>query len=719
MTSAPDLVRPIPKASSARVRVQVFPLAADPLQLVHFCDRWFNRKIPAEISYVRPALPVVFATVLSYDEIALGYRWHSGVLAQQELYFLIVLECYRWQDGALRFVEYGATTPFIFVDSAESVAFGRGRFGFPKEVCEFVAGGTASPVPWAPYGTDLLTVKTWQPTPLGHQLAPLLTISESPRQPDPGFDRFTPLLSGRPNPGNRSDALWWMQSLWGELRARNQPHIAAATPQLIGGLTDQLANGLTISCYNLRQTPHPYWRKRTLYRDLVNFRIGVRGLQNLRLFQENFGPGARFTVSIKRRGIMPIVDRLGLRVARRQKYLSSDGEEVVDELEAILPIYTQADMTLGTTDRVGWQFEGRPWSVSGSADSISSEAPQTVPPTFDDHLGGSATLLFFETRESPPNDCKFMVLPARTEAVERYLAAYIPKTCGLGIRPTSVDGWTGVRLFWGCSRARTLNEIEGIAWLGGRYLSISIPVEYTYEGERQEALLLLYDFTDNPFRIQMSQAIFAGPTSQGWFLGAGGDWFASTQPVVQRQVLDTTMLRRSTNDAAFEVRQWLDVICDRRPESQGRPMPGESLAETFYRDIATIRPLLVFGGIPDSGSPYRWVERRCMRISYRLQWLHEPLPGSLDERHWVRVLPTEDYPLVSGLGLATDDVRFEVPAHRDFAPGPVDAVPVVALAEAAIHTRADNIEVLWSRRGLFPRTYRGAGLGVPFDEESP
>ena len=712
------LIRASPVGAAARVRMQIFPLAADPEQLEDFCNRWFNTKIPAGLSLVRPALPVVFCTVLTYEDMGDDYRWHSGLLAQDEIYFLVIIERYQWIQGQLRFVEHGVTTPFIFVDSAESVALGRQHFGFPKEVCQFFAGDERQSVPWAPYGNDLLTVKTWQPTPFGRSMLPLLSLGRAPLGNAEGFDPgIVPVPLSRSQRANRSDVLWWLQTLWSELRIRSHPAVIASTAERLASLARVLYNGIVVSCYNLRQIPHPYFRDRVLYRDLINFRINLRGLQNFRLLNEVADPG-NYTVSIKRRNITPIVERLGLRVARRSRFSDGLGDEVVDQIEAILPAAAQADMTLRGARRLAWQFEGRPWISIDAKEP--PDQPVQEPPEFDDYLGASAALLLADDRQHQSRDFKFMMLAGRTSAVDRYIRAYVAADANLQVEPESTDGWTAIRLLWAQDRQRRSNEIEGVEWQMGRYLSISAPVTYVHKGERQRALLLLYEFTDNPFNIYVSRTMFSGPSHQAWFDGAAGDWFESTQDVTQVQVLSTTLLHRTTQETRFEISQWLDVISDSRPMSLARPNPAPALMASFASDVADIRPLLIFGGIADPSNPLQWVERRCARIEYRTEWLVPRSPPLTGERHWLRILRTPDYPLVSGLELVTDnDVTFSVPARRSFPFGRLDHVPVVALSEAAGSIQTRSIDILWSRRGLAPRTYRGLGLGLPKQRGDP
>ena len=713
-SSAPaSLMRALPAAAAARVRIQIFPLAAEPEQLDDFCTRWFNSKVPVEAAFFRPALPVVFCTVLTYEDMGDDFRWRTGVLSQDELYFLIVLERYRWQNGRLQFVEYGVTTPFIFVNSAESVAYGRVTFGFPKESCEFRPGSPQNQVGWTPAGKELLTVLTWQPTKAGRELQPLATISAFQKKLRPGFDTGASVAVPRAGSSTRSDILWWLQALWGELRARSRPGLIAAAPSVLDSISQTLLNGFTISCYNLRQIPHPYYRDRTLYRDLVNFRLRLRGIQNLRFYSE-IASNDTYAVFIRRRGILPIVERLGLRVTQRSQYPERSGAEVVDELPAILPAVAQADVILESSKRLTWQFEGRPWRTGELKPNRKSDEHVTKPPLFDDYLGASASLLLTEEQPLPRRDLKFMMLAANTQDVVEYMQPMIATRTGLNITPLSNNGWTPLRMFWAQNRLHSADRIEGLTWQGGRYVSFTIPITYDHQGERKSAVMLLHDFSDNPFNIQVSLSMFASDSHQAWFSGPRDGWFSTTQGVSQLQLVRTTLLRRRTQEARFEVLPWLDVISDRRSETMASPPVSPELLEAFQQDIVGVHPVMVFGGVPDPADPLRWVERRCTLITYDIEWLEPLVPAAADRRYWLRILSTRDYPLVSGLGLKTDSsVRLEMPTKRDLASGRIDQVPIVGLFEGAARYKARSIDILWSRRGSSPRSYRGVGLGVP------
>lgn len=695
---------------AARVRVQIFPLAADPEKLTDLCNQWFNEKVPNAISVVRPVVPVVFCGVLSYDDTGPAFKWNTGVVAQNEMYFLVALERYRLEGGRLRFVEYGIFTPYIFVDSAESVLLGRSQYGFPKEVCVFRAGGAEGGIPGVAYGSDVLSVDTWQPTPLGHALQNLLTISKVPRFVDDGFDPVSP-LNARPGSRGRSDVLWWLRTIFGELRTRGHVQALTALPRLAQGLAQALTEGISVNCYNLRQVPHYRSFEHTLYRDLVNFRMKLRGVQNLRFFEET-SPGGAYSLAIRRTGILPIVERLGLRVIRKTVVPTEEGNQIFEVVDAIAPFYTQVDIVLEGSRRLAWQHEFLPWSDEDGRE-IDGSPSDGSHPLFDDYLGASPGLLAIRPAPTPPSDYKFMMLAGRKANVSEFLRTQIPADCPVSIEPVHCGDYVPIRSLWRRSRSRTAGQISGVAWQGGRYLSFSIPVTYRLGTTTQRALFLVNDFTDNPFTVQMSQFVFGIGTHQGWFVGAGGDWFETTQHAIQLQVLDTTILRRNATEARFERQRWLDVIEDCKGLSANRAIPVPELQALFYDEVAGIRATLLMGGVPDPSTSEYWVARRLTLVDYEASWSVEPRPPAEAGRHWLRMLPADDYPLVEDLGLLTEpELPFDLAVEQDFPRGALYTIPVLAVAEGAATVRARRLEVLWNQRGRSRRVHSGAGFGM-------
>lgn len=700
--------------SAARARIQVFPLAADREQLQSFCNRWFNERLPPQVSIFQPTMPIVYCTVLTYEDMGDQFRLYTGVLAQNEIYFLIIMDRFQVVGDQLRFIEHCVTTPYIFVDSAESVSFGRDRFGFPKEVCTFSEGGAINPVPWASDAENYLTVRTWQPTQTGRQLQPLLTIKRTPAFYDSGFDaQIGPRTRVRPRFGNRSDQLWWLQAALGEARSRAHPDYLRALPSMASSLGKLVAEGITISCFNVRQVPTVNNVSRVLYQDLVNFRMKLRGVQNIRFFGERFAANSDFSVLIRRQDTTPITRRLGLRVAERQRLPGRIGAQVFDEVHSLAPFYTQADITLESSDRLAWRFGNQNWTTSRF--EYAHRTRRKKPPRFDPYLGSSSAALLQDRSEPPVSDIKYLMLPARTEAVSRYIKRFVPERSGLNVEPIEASGWTPLRILFSRARARTPDEIEGVVWLGGRYASLSVPVRYVYEGTSHEALLLLYGFSDNPFSIQVSRAVYGGPTHQAWFDGASGDWFEATKAVSQRQVVDTTFLERRSTEARFEVHRWLDIISDRRGTewSETTKQASKALSPEFSKQVARLLPMLVYGGIPDSSNPRQWVEHRMTLVTLRSEVIETPRPPDTVEKHWLRIRSTETYPIVEGLELLTmSNLDFDLPASQTFPPGRIDVVPVVSIAETAEVAELKNVKVLWSERGLSKRNARGIGLGL-------
>lgn len=698
-TDAPPELPPSPAAAAARIRVQVFPLAADRAPLEDLCNEWFNKHVPAEVALFRPAMPFVFCTVLTYEDMGPIQRWKAGVYAQNEIYFLVLLDRYRWNGRGLEFVEHCVTTPYIFVDDATSAIVGRESFGFPKEVCTFSTARPGSSLPWAPDATDYLSVQTWQPTRAGRQLRPLLWISQTPVLADAGFDSaYARPVAARSGAPGRTDLLWWAQAILGEVRARSRPGLLVEAPGAIAEIGRALRDGLSIKAYNLRQIPHPYDLTVATYQDLVGFDMRLRGVQNVRFFRERFGTGAGYSVMINRLETLPIVERLGLRSSDRQRLGDSEGS-VVDVIDAISPMYLQADVALATSERLCWRFARSAWHVEGGY--IPRTTATDASPRYNDYLGASSAV-FLQEQDAPPIlDMRYIMLPARTEQIVRHIASMIPRHCPVEIVPLSLGGLTPVRILWSRSRERNAEVTEFLVWMDGSYLSISVPVKYRFMGEEYEALLMIKDFSDNPFTIQLNRAIYGVPTHQGNFPSTT-TWFTSSQPVQVHQILETSFLHRGPREARHKVDRLMDVLSDvrtPRPATASSPQLA-ALRDAFISKVARIRPVLTFGGIPDSSDSTRFVERRMTLAAHSSTISFGPVAAAAERTYWMRVGRTETHRIVSRLGLLAEDPQdFGLPKN-DFASMRVDLVPVAAVMESAEHIHLDDVQVLWRRWGV-------------------
>jgi hypothetical protein len=684
--------------SLSRVRFQVFPLAAERAQLQTFCDEWFNNLIPPEVAVFRPAFPFVFCTALHYGEMGTDFIWKTGVLTQNELYFLVPLDRYRWRDGRLEFVEHCATTPYIFVDNSLSAVAGRERFGFPKQECRFNA--TSNDLRSIADAERYLSLSTWEPSTSGRRLRPLLEIV---RAPVPWFgvalDRSAgePMLTSRGGLFDRFDMFWFLRTLLGEWRARTDPGPANELAGQFEELMEMFRTGPGLSIYNLRQFAHPTTKFGAHYQDLVRFRMSVRGVQEFSFFLDRLG-SADFSVFLQKTAVQPIADRLGLTVFSRQRGPLSEGRPTVDVLRAFFPAFGQADVSLSSTERLCWRFQHSAWYDDDG--TRLTERVDELCARYNDYLGPSASSFLEPQPEQPIVDVRFLMLPARTAAVRDHLRSRIPADCPIRIQPISVGEYTALRLLVSRSRPRMADEQQGLVWLDGNYASLAVPVEYEYRGSTQRALFLLHDFTDNGFRLQALREIAGAPTELGEFDTTSGDWFASTQDTARIASLHATAINRSATEALLTRTPLLDVFAVNPgiDDRSGFPDFASPLRRELWEMTGSIQPNLSFSSIPAPGNPERAVFQRLMWTEITdHELLHKRSPDP-SRPLYVQFHESETFPIVRRLGLLSlpsdDPLALRL---RQGDGGSCAVVPVIAGAEAGARLTLAWMQILWQR----------------------
>lgn len=689
---------PLPLGTAPRVRFQVFPIAADRAALQDFCDRWLNQKLPPEVAVFRPAFPLVFCSVLTYDEMFEVDRWRSGIYAQNEVYFLVLVDRLRFRAGGLEHVERGVVTPFIFVDDAESASIGRERFGFPKELCRFDDGwDDEGRVPWAADASAYLNVRIWRPGRGGRRLVPLMTVVKNLRLLDPGFDDTAPRRTmPRPLGAYRTDFLWWAQTLGREYAGRGRKlfeDLGDGLARLAELFTDELG----VSVFNLRQIPDVRDVMSLRYRDLVRYRLRLRRLQNFRLFAEHAGGDAPFTLFIARQGRLPVVDVLGLRVDARERRPSRDGTKTFDVCYALAPAYLQGDVVFERAERLTWQLEEPVWHVPGGR--LRRPGGRSGRAALDTSLGSTWSLVVDRPRADPPEqDLKVLVLPAHAHAVRKVVQELLPRPGLFGIEPVTLGELSPVRLVFASSR-QVRRPWRRLVWTDGKSLSISLLVTFELGGERRLARLVVEEFIDNPLALLLNKELYGGPSRAATFdEEAVEDWFSSSQPVRHHVSLGTPVIDRRPDEARVESRPWLQVVS--RPGPPSLPPALDELGAAFLDQAADVEHLLVVGGIPDPADPNFMVERRITYVQFDFS-SSVPVTGSLGDRQmWAQFRITESLDLVGRLGLSQDSdpsLTSLWPGRDD--PSAIGSVPVVGFSELARRSTATRIEPIWQKEG--------------------
>jgi hypothetical protein len=121
-----------------KVSVLAFPLRADIARLRRFVDSYLNfvdDECPPPF-YFQPMGPYVLFELLHYPYLAVTTR-NLISYPQHEMQFIIPLECYAIEDGAMVFKQFAVCSPFIYLEEELSIVSGRTIFGLPKIALKF------------------------------------------------------------------------------------------------------------------------------------------------------------------------------------------------------------------------------------------------------------------------------------------------------------------------------------------------------------------------------------------------------------------------------------------------------------------------------------------------------------------------------------------------------------------------------------------------------
>ena len=103
-----------PPSEFQGVHAQVYPLRANVARLTYFIDHYLNLGVPKNLVHFKPALPFVYLMSMNYGRMAVTAR-NIGWISQNEIAFVVPLECYREIEGRLEFQGWAVVSPFIFV----------------------------------------------------------------------------------------------------------------------------------------------------------------------------------------------------------------------------------------------------------------------------------------------------------------------------------------------------------------------------------------------------------------------------------------------------------------------------------------------------------------------------------------------------------------------------------------------------------------------------
>jgi len=366
------------------VTSRVFPLKANMARLTQFCDSYVNMDIPPEIVHYRPALPYVYLMVLDYGSMSSAsmQAQNVGWVAQHEVAFTVPLERWRMERGRLVFKDWACVSPFIFVDDEMSLTTGREIYGWPK-----VAGRVDAIRPlWDQHpmtGARLLSFSTAVfPKVYAGDAESERVLLQIDADPAPQFSQVPPDTGNPWAPWSAlAQATRTYLSLMGSaldmtlalrvrgyrtnrnkesLRAMGSKaadyllHLGPAwlqSPQarqqaqaLTGGGCPELAfDNVTIKQFRDAQEP-----QRACYKALVRSTMGIERINRSGLLGDSNllrgDASGGYTIRIHRYATQPIIESLGIEVARTE---NADGEVPISVLKPTFPFWTDVDLYYG------------------------------------------------------------------------------------------------------------------------------------------------------------------------------------------------------------------------------------------------------------------------------------------------------------------------------------------------------------------------------------
>jgi len=676
--------QPAPKflaGNASRLHMQAFAVLASREGLQSFCDDYFNNSIPREIAYFRPMAPLVLCAYLNYGEMGSDLAWQFGIYSQQEFFFYVPLERYRWIDGALRFVEYGLTTPYIFVDNSESAVQGRERFGFPKQQCGFDRHWPGTRPDWAGKRQHVLTVETFEPSPLGLQRNPLVHILHRQFSANPiGFVLDSLPLTAEDGSFDSTDLIWFFQTLQAEAQARLRPRdLRSAVRWLRSALESVVRPQLTI--FNLRQFADSEAPSAARYQDLVRMQMET----SLQTIQPNSFINSwtgRYDVALHRHAVLPIASRLGLRI-RKRHYIDENREHAIDEMPVFFSLDAEWDAALTSCERLCWRTKRSGWRTD-DGHQLRAPSPGRVA-RYNDVLGPSTAAFLEAQPEASEMDVKVLLLEADPTRVKRRLDTLLGDVAGVRIDPIVIAGRSSLRIELSWLHAQEPDAEGRLVWLDGYRATLGIPVTFQAPTRSGQALFILHDFGDNPFRIQSERELASSPMNMGAFDCTGGNWFSTTSALTRVLRISAMGVQRSATAARVKVEPILDLY---RRRNTG---PRLGSASSNWSEFMRVRDALAWTEITSISDPSHVWTRRLVLVSLAD---HEELEDLAIEpaTYEVDVHPNERLELVAELGLVPQPgTRSELPdAYED-----AQTILPFASREFRLRVAAPQRVVLW------------------------
>jgi hypothetical protein len=377
-----------PPSTFHGVSSRVFPLRANMYRLRKFCDAYLN--VAPGIAHFQPYLPCVFLMVLDYGRMASEVR-NMGWVSQREIAFAVPLE---WYDPArnMRFRDFAAVCPFIYVDDETSLSTGRQVYGWPK--VKVWAGEEVNPWVYDPMSErHLLRLSAMVMPELyqGEQQEPKTLLEV--RQDPPASPVFPPDPSRLGNPFSALPSMMagyldlmgsWIELMSGapQLGYAGAPfdplsrfsHMAEAGVAALG--ENPVLNNITLKQFRDASSPED-----VCFQGLIQSQIKVERFNAFGMLGEASralgDPTGGFRLLVHRYTAQPILESLGIEIAEEMRF---EGGSIA-ELRPMFPFWVNVDLEYGLGLPICWRTRWSDWERGpASLDGPPAARPIFVPP---------------------------------------------------------------------------------------------------------------------------------------------------------------------------------------------------------------------------------------------------------------------------------------------------------------------------------------------------
>ena len=631
------------------VTARFFPLQASVNLLSSFYQSYLN--VEPEICIFKPSLPWAFLVVLDYGRMA-SEATNLGWISQQEIFFAVPLEEWRRDSGGRWvFRRWVLNTPFIFVDNSTSITVGREVYGWPKVMGRLLKARAK----WLKNPNDATRLLRLDVEGFGDQTSGTARLLDIDQRLNQNMS-LLPLDFQAVNPLNRLSR-WLGVSLsagldMAEFLVRSPfagfgPDDPEADREVLSGSLRQLfwfLLGPEVPVVTLKQFPDARDPSQVCYESLVQSKLGVArynrggllGLPNV--LQGEVGGG--FRIRLHQQPAFPIVESLGLKVARER---TIDGN-TVSILKPVLPFWVDIDLSYGKADAICWRLGDSRWFVK--TDPVGPR-PKSAP--YNTFAGGGQQVWsgpFLIPR------AYLSVFPLRTDEkilrrlVQRYLNHRYPYR---------FEPW-GSYVYLAVSKVRMFSKQVSAAWIDAHQIAFVVPLLCQ---ERDEfigtAAVMPFVFCDNPTLTMTQQEVQGVPAIGATIRALPRFWRRKRPPMLKMRTDVFTALDQGLESRERTVLEVVRHASLREGGSPPHPEPGPvNPARPKTWDKLSLQ-MLSLKQFRDADDP----DRACYQALVLQRWLFsKPRRVERLKPVAVKIFRYPNLPLTEKLGLLSDSVIF-------------------------------------------------------------